>query len=209
MNRPGKIVCVGRNYRDHAKEMGNDVPREPLLFLKPSSCVVATGTPIELPADAGRIDFEGEIGVVIGRTLRHADEQEAAGAIGGILAANDVSARDWQKNDGQWARAKGCDTFLPVSEAVPPPPVFSEITVVTRHNGVEKQRAKASDMVFAIPFLLSYISRYMTLDPGDLLLTGTPAGVAQIAPGDTVEVELLGLNAVCQVKIPVAAGPLG
>lgn len=203
MNRPGKIVCVGRNYRDHAKEMGNDVPKEPLLFLKPSSCVVAPGTPIELPPGAGRIDFEGEIGVAIGKPLRHADEATALTAIRGLFAANDVSARDWQKGDGQWARAKGCDTFLPIGNEVAAPADLENVTVVTRHNGVEKQRAKASDMVFSIPFLLSYVSKYMTLEPGDLLLTGTPAGVGEIAPGDTVEVELVGLST---VKNPVAAG---
>jgi 2-keto-4-pentenoate hydratase/2-oxohepta-3-ene-1,7-dioic acid hydratase in catechol pathway len=203
MNRPGKIVCVGRNYRDHAKEMGNDVPKEPLLFLKPSSCVVSAGIPIELPAGAGRIDFEGEIGVAIGATLRHADEATATRAIRGLFAANDVSARDWQKGDGQWARAKGCDTFLPIGNEVAAPADLSQVTVVTRHNGVEKQRATAADMVFSIPFLLAYVSQYMTLEPGDLLLTGTPAGVGQIAPGDTVEVELVGLST---VKNPVAAG---
>jgi 2-keto-4-pentenoate hydratase/2-oxohepta-3-ene-1,7-dioic acid hydratase in catechol pathway len=202
MQRPGKIVCVGRNYRDHAKEMGNDVPKEPLLFLKPSSCVIAAGAAIELPAGAGRIDFEGEIGVVIGKTLRFADEKSAMSAVRGLVAANDVSARDWQKGDGQWARAKGCDTFLPIGNEVAVPADLENVTVVTRHNGTEKQRAKASDMVFSIPFLLAYVSKYMTLEPGDLLLTGTPAGVAQIAPGDTVEIELVGLSS---VKNPVAA----
>jgi 2-keto-4-pentenoate hydratase/2-oxohepta-3-ene-1,7-dioic acid hydratase in catechol pathway len=202
MQRPGKIVCVGRNYRDHAKEMGNDVPKEPLLFLKPSSCVIAAGAAIELPADAGRIDFEGEIGVVIGKTLRFADQKSVMSAVRGLVAANDVSARDWQKGDGQWARAKGCDTFLPIGNEVPVPADLDNVTVVTRHNGAEKQRAKASDMVFSIPFLLAYVSKYMTLEPGDLLLTGTPAGVAQIAPGDTVEIELVGLSS---VKNPVAA----
>lgn len=196
MNRPGKIICVGRNYRDHAKEMGNDVPTEPLLFLKPPSCVIAAGEMIELPPGAGRIDFEGEIGVVVGSRLRHADEATAAKAIRGVVAANDVSARDWQKNDGQWARAKGCDTFLPLGDEVPAPTDLSAITLITRHNGVERQRATGADMVFKIPFLLAYISRYMTLEPGDLLITGTPAGVAAIAPGDTIEVELVGLSSV-------------
>jgi 2-keto-4-pentenoate hydratase/2-oxohepta-3-ene-1,7-dioic acid hydratase in catechol pathway len=202
MQRPGKIVCVGRNYRDHAKEMGNDVPKEPLLFLKPSSSMVAVGGAIELPPDAGRIDFEGEIGVVIGKPLRYAKESDVMSAVQGLVAANDVSARDWQKNDGQWARAKGSDTFLAVGNVAPVPVDLPNVTVVTRHNGAEKQRAKASDMVFSIPFLLAYVSKYMTLEPGDILLTGTPAGVAQIAPGDTVEVELVGLSS---VKNPVVA----
>lgn len=202
MQKPGKIVCVGRNYRDHAKELGNEVPKEPLLFLKPPSCVIAGGAAVELPADAGRVDFEGEIGVVIGKTLRHADQKSVMGAVRGLVAANDVSAREWQKNDGQWARAKGCDTFLPIGNEVAVPADLENVTVVTRHNGAEKQRAKASDMVFSIPFLLAYVSKYMTLEPGDLLLTGTPAGVAQIGAGDTVEIELIGLSS---VKNPVAA----
>ena len=203
MKRPGKIICVGRNYLDHAKEMGNDIPKEPLLFLKPPSCVIGAGVAIELPAGAGRIDFEGEIGVVIGTRVKHVDETAALKAIRGLVAANDVSARDWQKNDGQWARAKGCDSFLLIGDEVAVPADLSAVTVVTRHNGVEKQRAKASDMAFSIPTLIAYISRYITLEPGDLLLTGTPSGVAEIKPGDTVEVELVGLS---KVSNPVAAG---
>lgn len=203
MTRPGKIVCVGRNYRDHAKELGNDVPARPLLFLKPPSCIIAGGASIELPKDAGRIDYEGEIGVVIGQRLRRASEAEGVAGIRGLVAANDVSAREWQRSDDQWARAKGCDTFLPLGNEAPPPADLSTVTVVTRHNGVEKQRAAGADMVFPIPFLLSYISRYMTLEPGDLLLTGTPSGVGAIAPGDTVEVELVGLS---QVRNLVVAG---
>lgn len=203
MQRPGKIVCVGRNYRDHAREMGGDVPAEPLLFLKPPTSVISGGTAIELPPGAGRIDYEGEIGVVVGATLRHATEAAAAKAIRGIVAANDVSARDWQKNDGQWARAKGCDTFLPLGPEGPAPADLSALAVVTRHNGKERQRATGADMVFAIPFLLAYVSRYMTLEPGDLLLTGTPAGVAPLAPGDTVEVEIVGVS---RVSNPVMAG---
>lgn len=203
MTPPGKIICVGRNYRDHAKEMGNDVPAEPLLFFKPPTSIIGAGADIELPPGAGRIDFEGEIGVFVGSRLRRADEATCRRAIRGIVAVNDVSAREWQKNDGQWARAKGCDTFLPLGPEVAAPDDLASITLVTRLNGEEKQRAKGADMVFAIPFLLSYISRYMTLEPGDLLCTGTPAGVAPLSPGDTVEVELVGLSA---VRNPVAAG---
>ncbi|MCX5755852.1 MAG: fumarylacetoacetate hydrolase family protein [Gemmatimonadetes bacterium] len=203
MKRPGKIICVGRNYLDHAKEMGGDVPKEPLLFLKPPSCVIDAGVAIELPPGAGRIDFEGEIGVVIGTTIKHADEATARKAIRGLVAANDVSAREWQKNDGQWARAKGCDTFLPLGDEAPAPADLSTVTVVTRHNGVEKQRATGGDMAFSIPTLIVYITKYITLEPGDLILTGTPAGVAELKPGDTVEVELVGLS---KVSSPVAAG---
>ena len=203
MERPGKIVCVGRNYRDHAKEMGNEVPAQPLLFLKPATCVIAGGTAIELPADAGRVDFEGEVGVVIGKRLRKASEAEATAAVRGVVAANDVSAREWQKNDGQWARAKGCDTFLPLGELSTGAIDLGNLTVVTRLNGVEKQRASTADLVFQIPMLLSYISQYMTLEPGDLLICGTPAGVAALSPGDVIEIELVGHS---MVSNPVVAG---
>jgi 2-keto-4-pentenoate hydratase/2-oxohepta-3-ene-1,7-dioic acid hydratase in catechol pathway len=202
MERPGKIVCVGRNYREHAKEMGNDVPVEPLLFFKPPSCVIANGAAIELPADAGRVDFEGEVGVVIGATLTRAGEAECAAAVRGIVAANDVSAREWQKKDGQWARAKGTDTFLPVGEESRKPHDLAALTLVTRVNGVERQRGTTADLVFPIPALLSFISRYITLYPGDLVLTGTPAGVGPLAANDVVEVEIVGHS---QVRSPVAA----
>jgi 2-keto-4-pentenoate hydratase/2-oxohepta-3-ene-1,7-dioic acid hydratase in catechol pathway len=196
MEMPGKIVCVGRNYRDHAKEMGNDVPKEPMLFLKPPSTVIAAGGAIELPANVGRVDFEGEIGIVIGTRLRKASPSECRAGIRGLVAANDVSARDWQKNDGQWARAKGCDTFLPLGELSTAPYDLGALTIVTRHNGVEKQRGSSADMVFPIDELLAYITRYITLEPGDVVLTGTPAGVAQLQHGDTVEVELVGHSTV-------------
>jgi 2-keto-4-pentenoate hydratase/2-oxohepta-3-ene-1,7-dioic acid hydratase in catechol pathway len=202
MERPGKIVCVGRNYRDHAKEMGNDVPKEPMLFLKPPSCVVANGASIELPSDAGRVDFEGEVGVVIGAILSKASEAQCAAAVRGIIAANDVSAREWQKNDGQWARAKGTDTFLPLGEESRKPHDLAALTVVTRVNGAERQRGSTSDLVFPIPMLLSYISRYITLHPNDLVLTGTPAGVGPLAANDVVEVEIVGHS---QVRSPVVA----
>jgi 2-keto-4-pentenoate hydratase/2-oxohepta-3-ene-1,7-dioic acid hydratase in catechol pathway len=202
MERPGKIVCVGRNYREHAKEMGNDVPTEPMLFLKPPSCVIANGASIELPGDAGRVDFEGEVGVVIGAILSKASEAQCAAAVRGIVAANDVSAREWQKNDGQWARAKGTDTFLPLGEESRKPHDLAALTVVTRVNGVEKQRGSTADLVFPIPALLSYISRYITLNPNDLVLTGTPAGVGPLAANDVVEVEIVGHS---QVRSPVVA----
>lgn len=195
---------MGRNYLDHAKEMGNDVPAEPLLFLKPPTSVIAAGQAIEVPMDAGRVDFEGEIGVVIGAALRRADETTARRAIRAIVAANDVSARVWQKNDGQWARAKGCDTFLPIGPPGAVPDDLSTLTVVTRLNGEEKQRASASAMAFSIPFLLSYASRYMTLEPGDVMITGTPSGVSPLTPGDVVEVEVVGVSV---VRNPVVAAP--
>jgi 2-keto-4-pentenoate hydratase/2-oxohepta-3-ene-1,7-dioic acid hydratase in catechol pathway len=192
MDRPGKIVCVGRNYLEHAKELGNEVPAEPLLFLKPPSSVIASGAAIELPAQAGRVDFEGEVGIVIGARIRRATNDESAAAVRGIVAANDVSAREWQKNDGQWARAKGCDTFLPLGEESRRTRDLASLTVVTRLNGEEKQRGSTAELAFPIPVLLSYISRYITLEPGDVVLTGTPSGVGPLNAGDVVEVEIVG-----------------
>jgi 2-keto-4-pentenoate hydratase/2-oxohepta-3-ene-1,7-dioic acid hydratase in catechol pathway len=173
-----------------------------MLFLKPPSCVIANGASIELPADAGRVDFEGEVGIVIGAILGKASEAQCAAAVRGIVAANDVSAREWQKNDGQWARAKGTDTFLPLGEESRKPHDLAALIVVTRVNGVEKQRGSTADLVFAIPMLLSYISRYITLHPNDLVLTGTPAGVGPLAANDVVEVEIVGHS---QVRSPVVA----
>ena len=191
---PGKIVCVGRNYRDHAKELGNEVPKEPLIFLKPPSSVIGGGDPIVLPAVSSRVEFEGEIGIIIGTTLRRASEADAIRAIGGIVAVNDVTARDLQNTDDQWTRAKGFDSFCPLGVAGDPPADLTSLTVITRVNGVEKQHGRASDMVFTIPALLSYISHVMTLEPGDLVATGTPAGVAPLSPGDIVEVEIPGIS---------------
>ena len=202
ITRPGKIVCVGRNYRDHAKEMGNDVPKEPLIFLKPSSSVIASGEAIVLPQQSVHVEHEGEIGVVISKTLRRATSEEARKGVGKIIAANDVTARDLQRSDSQWTRAKGFDTFCPLGEPGNPPDDLENLTVVTRVNGVERQRGKGSDMVFSIPDVLAYISHVMTLEPGDLVLTGSPAGVGKLSPGDEVEVEVLGVS---RVLNPVTA----
>lgn len=186
--RPGKIVCVGRNYRAHAAELGNEVPREPLLFLKPSSSIIHDGDAISLPEISKKVEYEGEIGIVIGQRLKDASEDECRAAIAAVIALNDVTARDLQRSDGQWTRAKGFDTFCPVGSPVDPPPDLSSLTVTTRVNGELRQSGRASDMVFPIPFLLSYISRIMTLDPGDYVATGTPSGVGRLEPGDVVEV---------------------
>jgi 2-keto-4-pentenoate hydratase/2-oxohepta-3-ene-1,7-dioic acid hydratase in catechol pathway len=202
MSRPGKIVCVGRNYREHAKELGNDVPVAPLLFLKPPSAVIAPGASIVMPAVSQRVDFEGEVGVVIGATLRKASPAQCAAGIRGVVALNDVTARDLQKSDGQWSRAKGFDTFCPIGPEWAGVPPLDAITVVTRVNGVEKQRGNTADLVFPIPDLLSYISHVMTLEPGDLVATGTPAGVGPLEAGDVVEVELVGYS---KVSNPVEA----
>lgn len=200
MIRPTKIVCVGRNYRDHAKEMGNDVPAEPLIFLKPPSSVIRNGEPIVLPPQSSQVEHEGEIGVVIGRTLRRVSSQEARSAVASVVAVNDVTARDLQRSDSQWTRAKGFDTFCPMGEPVKAPADLETLTVVTRVNGVERQRGTAADMVFSIPDVLAYVSHIMTLEPGDLVLTGSPAGVGKLSAGDEVEVEVLGLS---RVRNPV------
>jgi 2-keto-4-pentenoate hydratase/2-oxohepta-3-ene-1,7-dioic acid hydratase in catechol pathway len=198
--KPGKIVCVGRNYREHAKELGNDVPREPLLFLKPPSSVIFDGESIELPPQSSRVEYEGEIGVVIANRLRRASEVEARGAIRGICALNDVTARDLQRTDGQWTRAKGFDTFCAIGPESPYMGVLEDLDVITRVNGVERQRGHARDMVFSIPTLLAYISEVMTLEPGDVVATGTPEGVGPLADGDTVEIEIPGVS---RIRNPV------
>jgi 2-keto-4-pentenoate hydratase/2-oxohepta-3-ene-1,7-dioic acid hydratase in catechol pathway len=194
--RPGKIVCIGRNYREHAKELGNDVPVEPLFFLKPSTSIIGEGEPIVLPPQSQRVEFEGEIGIVIGARLTKASEEATKDAIRGVVAVNDVTARDLQKKDSQWTRAKGFDSFCPIGNVATEFGELSSLTVVTRVNGQERQRGSASDMVFSIPMLLSYVSHVMTLEPGDIVATGTPSGVAPISPGDVVEVEIVGLSKV-------------
>ena len=198
--RPSKIVCVGRNYREHAKEMGNAVPAEPLLFLKPPSSIVRDGAPIVLPRRSMQVEYEGEIGLVIARRLRHASPEQARDAIGQVVALNDVTARDLQRSDAQWTRAKGFDSFCPVGEPTPAPADFDGLTIVTRVNGEERQRGRAADMVFNVAELLAYISAVMTLEPGDLVATGTPSGVGKLSDGDEVEVEIEGLS---RVRNPV------
>jgi 2-keto-4-pentenoate hydratase/2-oxohepta-3-ene-1,7-dioic acid hydratase in catechol pathway len=199
-----KIVCVGRNYVEHARELGNEVPKEPLIFLKPPSSVIGDRQPIRLPAMSKQVEFEGEIGVIVGERLASADERAARAAVLAIAAVNDVTARDLQKSDSQWTRAKGFDTFCPVGIPNEPPDDLGSLEVVTRVNGAERQRGKASQMAFSIPMLLSYISKIMTLEPGDLVCTGTPAGVGTLQPGDEVEVEVLGVS---RVRNSVIAAP--
>ena len=192
--RPSKIVCVGRNYADHARELGNEVPSAPLLFLKPPSAIIGNGERIILPPESQRVEFEAEIGVVIGRRMHRADPVDAEQGIHGFVCLNDVTARDLQKSDGQWSRAKGFDTFCPVGPRVAEGLDWRGLEVIGRVNGEERQRAPSSAMVFSIPDLLAYISGVMTLEPGDLVATGTPAGVGQLQPGDVVEVEIPGVG---------------
>lgn len=192
--RPSKIVCVGRNYVAHAKELGNEVPTVPMLFFKPPSALIGPGDAIVMPETSRQVEYEAEIGVVIGSRLRGATEAEAEQGIGGYVCVNDVTCRDLQKTDGQWGRAKGYDTFCPVGPAVREGLDWRALEVIGRVNGEVRQRAPASDMHFNIPFLVSFISGIMTLEPGDLIATGTPAGVGPLRDGDVVEVEIPGVG---------------
>lgn len=192
--RPSKIVCVGRNYADHAKELGNEVPKAPLLFFKPPSALIGPGEAIVLPEASKQVEYEAEIGVVVGQVLRNVDAARAERGIRGFICANDVTARDLQKSDGQWARAKGFDSFCPVGPAVAEGLDWRSLEIIGRVNGAERQRGATTQMVFPIPDLLSYISRILTPEPGDLVLTGTPAGVGPLQPGDVVEVEIPGVG---------------
>jgi 2-keto-4-pentenoate hydratase/2-oxohepta-3-ene-1,7-dioic acid hydratase in catechol pathway len=196
--KPSKIVCVGRNYADHAKELGNEAPKEPLLFLKPPSAVIGPGETVVRPAASKRVDFEGELGVVIGKKTRDlGDDEDAMACIRGYVCVNDVTARDLQKMDDQWTRAKGFDTFCPVGPWVVERAVLDPlagVAVTTRLNGTVKQQGSTRDMMFDVAFLVRYISRIMTLMPGDLIATGTPAGVGPMVSGDVVEVEIAGLG---------------
>jgi len=193
---PSKIVCVGRNYRDHMKELGNEVPAEPLLFFKPPSSLLKPGGTVLLPTASTRVDFEGELALVIGRRVHKlAPDADLHGVIRGYTLADDVSARDLQKKDGQWTRAKGFDTFCPigpiVSDEVNP---LAGVTIETRVNGELRQQASTTDFIFSIPALLSFITSAFTLEPGDVILTGTPAGVGPLKAGDRVEVSVDGLG---------------
>lgn len=195
--RPGKIICVGRNYRDHAEEMDNPVPERPLLFQKPVSAVIGPDEPIRLPGESDEVEHEAEIGVVVGRRLSRADEEEARAAVAGVTCVNDVTARDLQRTESQWVRAKGFDSFCPVGprlHALRDPDAWRELEVRCRVNGEERQRGRAADMAFGLPAVLSYVSRAITLEPGDLVATGTPSGVGPLRPGDRVEVEVSGVG---------------
>jgi len=201
------MVFVGRNYVEHAREMGNDVPKQPMLFLKPVSSIIRDGDSIVLHVVSSHIEQEGEIGLVLGGRLHKANEAEAIAVLSHVVAINDVSARDLQKSDGQWARAKGMDTFCPIGTPAPAPTDLTTLSIVTTVHGVECQRAKSTDMVFSIPMLLAYISQYITLEAGDIVATGTPAGTKKLEPGDVVTVELFGATGLLsRVSNPVVAG---
>jgi 2-keto-4-pentenoate hydratase/2-oxohepta-3-ene-1,7-dioic acid hydratase in catechol pathway len=201
--KPSKIVCVGRNYAAHARELGNTVPERPLLFLKPPSSLVGSGQAIVIPPDSSRVEYEAEIAVLIGRRTRNIGEAEALDAVAGYLPLNDVTARDLQRLDVQFTRAKGFDTFCPVG--VPAGcDDWRALEVIARVNGRVRQQGAAADMIFGIPAVIAYISRIMTLEPGDIIATGTPDGVGPLEPGDTVEIEIPGIGSVSN---PVRSAP--
>jgi 2-keto-4-pentenoate hydratase/2-oxohepta-3-ene-1,7-dioic acid hydratase in catechol pathway len=191
---PSKIVCVGRNYAAHARELGNEVPKEPLLFLKPPSSLSASGDAIQLPRSSERVEHEAEIGIVIGRRLRHASVAQARDAIFGVTCVNDVTARDLQRRDVQFTRAKSFDTFCPVGPWIETELDLRSISVSGRVNGELRQHGHAQQMVFPILELLAFISSVMTLEPGDLVSTGTPDGTGPLHAGDVVEVEVGGVG---------------
>jgi len=191
---PGKVVGIGRSYRDHAAELGNPMPAEPLVFLKASSAVIGPGEPILLPPESERVEHEGEIAAVVRRRLTRASEAEARSGLLGVTCALDVTARDLQRKDATFARAKSFDTFCPLGPAILVEPDLEDLEVVTRVGGEERQRGHSSEMAWGIAELAAYVSRFMTLEPGDVILTGTPAGVGPLAAGDVVEVEVSGVG---------------
>lgn len=193
--RPTKIVCVGRNYAEHARELGNEVPEQPLIFLKPPSALIGNGEAIRLPAESSRVEHEAEIAVIIGSRCSRVRADAALDYVGWYAPLNDVTARDLQRSDRQWTRGKGFDTFCPIGEGVPAGQVeVASLEVIGRVNGEERQRGRIDQMVFPIPLLIEYVSAFMTLEPGDVLATGTPAGVGPLEPGDVVEVEIPGVG---------------
>ncbi len=200
---PSKIVCVGRNYREHAAELGNEVPVELLIFLKPPSSIIGPAQPIRRPKISQRVDHEGELGAIIGKTCsRLSDDEPVRPYIHGYTCVNDVTARDLQKKDGQWTRGKGFDTFCPVGPVVSTEPdPWAGVNVETRVNGQVRQSGNTRDFIFTLDHVVRYISRVMTLFPGDLISTGTPAGVGPLAAGDLVEVTVEGVGTLSNVVV--------
>lgn len=191
---PSKILCVGRNYVEHAKELGNEVPKVPLIFLKPPSSVISNGENIILPPQSSQVEHEAELVVVIGRRAKNVTTETAKEYIFGYTIGNDVTARDLQKTDGQWTRAKGFDTFCSFGPWIDTEFDASDAVVTCRVNGQMRQMASTRDMVFNVSTLIAYISSVMTLEPGDIIFTGTPAGVGELKKGDVVDVEIEGLG---------------
>lgn len=194
-SQPSKIVCVGRNYVEHAKELGNDVPKVPLIFLKPASSIIPNGGTIILPPQSAQVEHEAELVIVIGKRGRNITAENAKKHIFGYTIGNDVTARDLQKTDGQWTRAKGFDTFCSFGPWIDTDFDPADAVITCRVNGQMRQMASTRDMVFNVGTLIAYISSIMTLEPGDLVFTGTPAGVGELKHGDEVVVEIEGLGA--------------
>jgi 2-keto-4-pentenoate hydratase/2-oxohepta-3-ene-1,7-dioic acid hydratase in catechol pathway len=199
---PSKIVCVGRNYVEHAKELGNEVPKVPLIFLKPPSSIISDGQAIVLPPQSRQVEHEGELVIVMGKRARNITAEDAKHFILGYTIGNDVTARDLQKSDGQWTRAKGFDTFCPFGPWIDTEFDPSDAVVTVRVNGQMRQMASTRDMVFSVGVLVAYVSSVMTLEPGDLIFTGTPSGVGELHAGDRVDVEIDGLG---RISNPVRA----
>ncbi len=192
---PSKVLCVGKNYADHVREMGGDAPSgSPILFLKPSTSVIGPGDPIGLPADSERVDYEGELAIVIGRLCRDVPVERALDVVFGYTCANDVTARDQQQADGQWTRAKGHDTFCPVGPWIETDLDASDLAIRTTLDGDLRQDSRTKLLLHDVPSLIAYMSAAMTLLPGDVLLTGTPAGVGPMRPGQTVAVTVEGIG---------------
>lgn len=188
---PGKIICVGLNYIDHAKELSMPVPKNPLIFLKPPSSTLGHMGKIEYPDQAKRVDYEGELAVIIGKRCKNVRSSDAGNVIMGYTCFNDVTARDLQKEDGQWTRSKGFDTFAPFGPFIADPELdVSDLFIKTRVNGELRQDSRTTNLIFKVPQLIEFISRIMTLEPGDVIATGTPPGVGELHEGDEVEVEI-------------------
>jgi 2-keto-4-pentenoate hydratase/2-oxohepta-3-ene-1,7-dioic acid hydratase in catechol pathway len=194
--QPSKIVCIGRNYVEHARELGNAVPVEPLIFLKPPSSLIASGEAIVYPTISENLHFEGELGVVIGKRAKHVRREDAFEYVSGYTIVNDVTARDIQRKDVQFTRGKGFDTFCPVGPSVVPRDEvdLQSLRIVTRLNGEIKQEGPITDMIFPVDVIISFVTQCMTLEPGDLIATGTPPGVGPMSPGDTISVEVAGIG---------------
>ena len=192
---PGKIVCVGRNYAAHAAELGNELPKEPLIFLKPPSAVVGPGDPVRIPPQSRRVEHEGELALVVGKQCSHLkDDEDSLSYLLGYTCLNDVTARDIQKSEVQFTRAKGFDTFCPIGPHIETQLDPADALVETRVNGALRQSGRTSLMIYPVAFLVRWISHVMTLNPGDVIATGTPAGVGPLTAGDSVEVSVAGIG---------------
>lgn len=203
---PRTVLCVGRNYRSHAEEFGNKVPDEPLLFLKPPAAVIGPDDEVVYPRISGRLDPEAELVLVIGKQARQVAAADAWDVIGGYTCGNDITARDIQKSDGQWTRGKGFDTFCPIGPWVETEYDPTDVGVSCTVDGERRQDGRTKDLIFPIPFLIEYITRFTTLEPGDVILSGTPEGVQPVQPGNTITVEVEGLGALSNRVVAEAAG---